>query len=120
MQNDVATIARTEAECARLLAAYLHREIGRLMQQAEHWSENGAPAAVHHRIMKADSYFQIICLMERDPAKGWKLPFDEIRDKLEREPMKPLGAYPPSKELYRYRDPSFVAHLLTEASNHER
>ncbi|KQM92195.1 hypothetical protein ASE70_14870 [Sphingomonas sp. Leaf22] len=101
-----------EAECAALIAAYYRREIGTLMQQAEHWAENGKPLAVHHRVMKADDYFQIVCQMERDPAKGWKLPFDEIRDALGRKPIKDPGSYPPSKDLYRYRDPSFVVAAL--------
>lgn len=105
---------RAEAECARLLAAYLRKEIGRLMHQAEHWAENGKPLAVHHRLMKADDYFQILVLMERDPAKGWKLPFDEIRADLERPDIHPPGAYPPSADLYRYRDPAFVAAALKE------
>lgn len=110
--NGVEEARAIEAECAALIAAYYRREIGTLMQQAEHWAENGKPLAVHHRVMKADDYFQIICLMERDPAKGWKLPFDEIRDALERQPIKGPGAYPPSKDLYRYRDPAFVVAAL--------
>lgn len=101
-----------EAECAALIATYYRREIGTLMQQAEHWAENGKPLAVHHRVMKADDYFQIVCQMERDPAKGWKLPFDEIRDALGRKPIKGPGTYPPSKDLYRYRDPAFVVAAL--------
>lgn len=101
-----------EAECAALIATYYRREIGTLMQQAEHWAENGKPLAVHHRVMKADDYFQIVCQMERDPAKGWKLPFDEIRDALGRKLIKDPGTYPPSKDLYRYRDPSFVVAAL--------
>lgn len=101
-----------EAECARLLAAYLRREIGELMRVAEHWAENGVPHIVHHHLIKADSYFQIVCFMEREPAKGCSLPFDQIREELAREPIYPAGKYPPSKELYRYRDPTFVASAL--------
>ncbi|PCG09692.1 hypothetical protein COA17_07510 [Sphingomonas ginsenosidimutans] len=101
-----------EAECAALLAAYLRKEIGRLMQQAEHWATNGKPLAVHHRLMKADDYFQILVLMERDPAKGWKLPFDEIRESLKRPAIYEPGAYPPNADLYRYRDPAFVVAAL--------
>lgn len=106
-----------ERECAALLAAYCRREIGRLMQQAEHWAENGKPLAVHHRLMKADDYYQIVSLMERDPAKGWRLPFDEIRRELARDPIKPPGAYPPSAALYRYRDPRFVVDKLRDSTS---
>lgn len=103
-----------EAECAALLAAYLRKEIGRLMQQAEHWAANDKPLAVHHRLMKADNYFQILALMEREPAKGCRLPFDEIRDSLKRPSIYEPGAYPPSADLYRYRDPAFVVAALTQ------
>ena len=105
-------VERIEAECARLLACYLRREIGVLMHQAEHWAENGKPLAVHHRLMKADNYFQILVLMERDTTKGWKPPFDEVRARLERPDIYAPGAYPPSKDLYRYRDPAFVVEAL--------
>ncbi|WP_394658557.1 hypothetical protein [uncultured Novosphingobium sp.] len=110
--DDEARVEAVEVECARLLAAYLRKEIGRLMHQAEHWAKNNKPFAVHHRVMKADSYFQILVLMERDPAKGWKLPFDEIRDSLARPEIHAPGSYPPSKELHRYRDPEFVVAAL--------
>lgn len=105
--------AQIERECADLIARYYRREIGRLMHQAEHWAENGKPLATHHRLHKADSYFQIVSLMERDPAKGWKLPFDEIRHQLARQPLNPPGTYPPTAELHRFRDASFVAALAT-------
>lgn len=109
--------AEIERQCAELIANYYRAEIGRLMQQAEHWADNGAPLATHHRINKADSYFQIICLMERDTAKGWKPPFDEIRDQLAKPPMKQAGAYPPSPALYRYRDACYVAALVTNRAD---
>jgi hypothetical protein len=105
-----------ERECAALLAAYIRKEIGILMHQAEHWAANGKPLAVHHRLMKADSYFQILVLMERGPGKGWKLPFDEIRASLARPEINPPGAYPPSKDLYRFRDPAFVVASLSASS----
>ena len=84
------------------------------MQQAEHWAANDKPLAVHHRLMKADNYFQILALMEREPAKGCRLPFDKIRDSLKRPSIYEPGAYPPSADLYRYRDPAFVVAALTQ------
>lgn len=109
--------AEIERQCAELIANYYRAEIGRLMQQAEHWAENGAPLATHHRVNKADSYFQIVCLMERDTAKGWKPPFEEIRDQLAKPPMKQAGAYPPSPALHRYRDACYVAALVTSRAD---
>lgn len=107
--------AAIEAECASLLAQYLRKEIGELMHQAEHWAANGKPGAVHHRVMKADNYYQVVSLMERDPKKGWGLPFDEIREALSRPPVNPPGVYPPSPDLHSYRDPLFVAAKLEAA-----
>lgn len=109
--------AQIERECADLIARYYRREIGELMHQAAHWAEIGKPFATHHRLHKADSYFQIVSLMERDPAKGWKLPFDEIRHRLARQPLNPPGTYPPTAELHRFRDASFVAALATTPAN---
>lgn len=105
--------AQIERECADLIARYYRREIGELMHQAEHWAENGKPLATHHRLHMADSYFQIVSLMERDPAKGWKLPFDEIRDRLSESPINQPGSYPLSAVLHRFRDPRHVAALAT-------
>lgn len=112
--------AQIEHECADLIARYFRREIGRLMHQAEHWAENGKPLATHDRLHKADAYFQIVALMEREPAKGWKPPFDEIRDHLARQPINPPGAYPPSADLHRYRDAPYVAALATTPAPREK
>lgn len=106
--------AEVEREAAALVAAYYRREIGVLMQQAQHWADNGKPLAVHHRVMKADHDFQIVALMERDPAKGWKPPFDEMRESLARPTVYPEGPYPPSAELHAYRDACYVAEKLND------
>ena len=106
--------ARHEDELAQLVAAYYRREIGRLMAQAEHWAKNNKPLAVHDRACSADNYFQIVVLMERDVSKGWKRPFDEMRDSLARPPIpEHIGAYPPSAEISAYRDPQHAVAQLT-------
>lgn len=97
-----------EGECAALTARYYRREIGILMQQAAHWAEKDHPFAVHHRVNKADNFYQIVSLMERDPEKGRKPPFDEMRSALERSTIYPPGAYPPPADLHRYRDARFA------------
>ncbi len=97
---------------ADLIARYYRREIGRLMQQAEHWAANGAPLAVHHRVTLADAYFQIVALMERDQNQGWPSPFQTMRDDLSRDDIKAPGAYPPSAKIHRFRDPAFVVARL--------
>ncbi len=97
----------------KLIHDYYSRQIGELMQQAEHWAENGKPLAVHHRLRTADAYFQIVAKF--DPArrqKGWGEPFAEMAAELERPPIKPLGAYPYSAELHRYNDVNFVLAAL--------
>ncbi len=100
-----------EREHAKLIAAYYRGEIGRLMQQAEHWAANDYPLAVHHRLRKAQAYFQIVSLFERGGA-GNENPFDVMRRVVDRGAGdKPHGTYPPSKELARYYDPAFVAAL---------
>ena len=115
-----------ETLLAALVAAYYRREIGVLMHQAEHWAQHGKPLAVHHRVMQADSFFQIVALMERDPKKGWDPPFEEIRKALERPIMGiagktvETGTYPPSIELHAYRDPRFVVHKLEELKRQGR
>lgn len=113
--RDAAT-ARHEDDLAQIVAAYYRREIGRLMHQAEHWANNNKPLAVHDRARSADNYFQIVVLMERDVSKGWKRPFDEMRDSLAR-PANPehVGAYPPSAEISAYRDPRHAVAQLTAA-----
>lgn len=103
--------AQLERDLSALVARYYRAEIGRLMQQAEHWAKNGQPLAVHHRLCKAEAYFQIVALFERHAARG-ENPFAEMREELARPPIYPPGAYPPSVELHRYRDPSFVIGLL--------
>lgn len=96
---------------ADLIARYYRHEIGRLMQQAEHWAENGAPLAVHHRVTKADNYYQIVVLFER--FRQWnKNPFEVMRDTLARGHMKPPGTWPPTMTIHRYRDPVFVTNAL--------
>jgi hypothetical protein len=104
---------RTLEEASQLLHDFYLREIGRLMQQAEHWAQNGKPLAVHHRIMDADAYFQVV--VQFDPARrklGFGEPFANMADELSRQPIKPLGPYPPSPVLHNYRNPLFVASAL--------
>lgn len=106
------TRADIERECAELITAYIRREIGRLMHQAEHWAAEGYPLAVHHRLRTAQAYFQIEVLF--DPARqalGYAPGFDQIREALARPEIKPPGAFPASAELHRYYDPAFVAAL---------
>ena len=99
----------TESEAADLIARYYRRKIGVLMQQAEHWDGKGYPLAVHHRIHAADTYFQVVDLFER-MAKWGTDPFKAMADELAREPVYPLGAYPPSREMFeRYYDPRSAA-----------
>jgi len=103
------TIGRAEA--AKLIHAYYQRQIGRLMQQAQHWhDEGGHPLAVHVRVTMADAYFQVANLF--DPAQralGWDDPFKRMQEELERPMAKEEGKYPPSRELHAYRNPSFTA-----------
>lgn len=103
------------AELAQLVARYYRREIGRLMHQAEHWAKNDKPLAVHDRVNHADSLFQIVVLMERDPSQGWTPPFDEMRDSLSRPWENHDGAYPPSAEISAYRDPRHAVAQLRAA-----
>jgi hypothetical protein len=93
---------------ADLIARYFRAEIGRLMQQAEHWAENGKPLAVHHRLQKSDAYFQIVALFERHMRGEWGDSFDYMALHMDRAQVKPHGAYPCSAELHRYNDVRFV------------
>lgn len=103
---------RSERELAALIVTFYRGEIGRLMQQAEHWAANGKPLAVHHRLHKADAYFQIVALFEQ--FEQWdKNPFDEMKESIERGHIKPLGTYPPSVDLNAYREPAFVVAALS-------
>lgn len=86
------------AALAALIARYYRAEIGRLMGHAEHWHANGKPLAVHHRINKANAYFQVVHLMEGED------PFGTMERELARPPMKPPGAYPPSREIAQFSD----------------
>lgn len=107
-QNDGTSAIETEH--AEMIARYFRREIGRLMQQAEHWAANGKPLAVHHRVVKADNYFQVVALFERHGRFGQNV-FDIIRTYLETQDIKAPGRWPPDPALDRYRDPAFVAAL---------
>ncbi|XUM21041.1 hypothetical protein ACRAVF_33925 (plasmid) [Bradyrhizobium oligotrophicum S58] len=104
--------ARLKAEIAALIAAYYRREIGRLMQQAEHWAANDKPFAVHHRVTKADNDYQVVALFERH-GKFDQDVFELMRAELAGQDIKPPGTYPPSAAINRYRDPAFVAALAT-------
>lgn len=104
----------TEAEAkarevhAKLIHDFYMREIGRLMQQAEHWAENDKPYAVHHRVNKANAYFQVAVLF--DPARralGFDEPFSQMEKAIASAPIKPDGTYPPSADLARYASPDF-------------
>ena len=106
------------AAAAQLIHDYYTREIERLMHQAQHWHDEGRhPAAVHHRVTKADAYYQIVAFF--DPAKlalGWKDPFEQMSEALARPRIKDQGTYPPSAELHAYRDPRFTAQKLAEVA----
>lgn len=108
-------LAEKERELADLIARYYHQEIGCLMQQAEHWAKENFPLAVHHRVRKADAYYQVVALFERFAA-GQGNPFDAMRDALDRGLVKAPGAYPPTAEIDAYRDPRFVVQKLKTAS----
>ena len=100
----------TEDQTATLIAEYFRREIGRLMQQAEHWASHDKPFAVHHRVTKADAYFQVVALFERH-GKFDQDVFEIMRAELASPEIKPPGAYPPSAAMNRYRNPAYVAAL---------
>jgi hypothetical protein len=100
-----------ETEHAELIAAYYRREIGRLMHQAEHWAANDNPLAVHHRVTKADSYYQIVSLFERH-GKFDQNVFAIMRDELARQDINPPGRFPPELPIHRYRDPAFAAAMV--------
>lgn len=104
-----------ERELADLIARYYRREIGRLMQQAEHWARENFPLAVHHRVLAADQYFQVVALCERF-AQWNENPFQVMREEVAREPIYPPGQYPPSLEINAYREPAFVVEKLMTAS----
>lgn len=92
--------AEIEAELSDLMFRYCQREIGRLLQQAEHWAPTH-PLAVHHRLMTADALYQIQVLF--DPgrqANGWPPGFDQVRNALAAPEIYPPGKYPPSLELH--------------------
>ncbi len=107
-----------EKDLADLTAAYYRREIGRLMQQAEHWKEEGKPLAVHIRLHRADSYYQVVSLMERTTREG-KSPFDEMRRTLAR-PEVDVGAYPWTKDMLPYYEPVGVAAMMQPAASDPR
>lgn len=104
-----------ERELADLIARYYRQEIGCCMQQAEHWAKENFPLAVHHRVRKADAYFQIVALCERF-AEWNENPFDAMCDALKRGLIKPPGTYPPTAEIHAYRHPTFVVEKLKTAS----
>lgn len=110
-----AAIAAQERELAALIARYYRREIGTLMQQAEHWAAENYPLAVHHRVTKADVYFQFVAFCERC-GEFDENPFEKMRQDLARPPIKPPGAYPASAEIHAYREPAFVVEKLKTAS----
>lgn len=95
-------------QIATLIADYFRREIGRLMQQAEHWAAHDRPFAAHHRVMKADAYYQVVSLFGRH-GKFEQDTFEIMQVELGAPEIKPPGVYPPSAELSRYRDPAYVA-----------
>lgn len=104
-----------ERELADLIARYYRQEIGCSMQQAEHWAKENHPLAVHHRVRKADAYYQVVALFERFDA-GHGNPFDAMRQALEQGLVYPAGTYPPSGAIHAYRDPAFVVEKLKTAS----
>lgn len=106
--------SRIEAELARLVALYYRREIGRMMHRAEHWAKNGKPLAVHYRVNAADIYYQVVALMERDPAKGWQPPFEAMREAIDKPEQEP-GVYPPSVEISAYRSARYAVAQLDAA-----
>ncbi|HTK34598.1 MAG TPA: hypothetical protein VL358_04820 [Caulobacteraceae bacterium] len=107
MTTDPATQEREQL--AALIHAFYTREIGRLMQQAEHWAANGKPLAVHHRLQMADAFYQVAVRFEPSRrARGWPEPFSDIEASLKRPEIKPPGQYPSSASLYRYSDVRFV------------
>lgn len=108
-------LAEKEAEIADLIMNFYRREIGSLMHQAEHWAKENFPLAVHHRVLKADAYYQIVALCERRAAFG-ESPFEAMRRELARDPIKPPGKYPPDLDIHAYRDPAFVVEKLKSAS----
>lgn len=79
-----------------VLVSYLTREVGTLIQQAEHWAPTH-PLATHHRINKADAYQQIIYKMENG---GFSAMFEEAQRPAVHEP----GVYPPNPEIAGLRD----------------
>jgi hypothetical protein len=108
-------LADQERELAGLIARYYRQEIGCCMQQAEHWAKENFPLAVHHRVRKADAYYQVVALFER--FLHWdENPFDTMRDAMKRGLIKPPGTYPPAAEIHAYRDPRFVVEKLKTAS----
>lgn len=100
------------SDVAALVVSYFRREIGRLMQQADHWAKNDKPLAVHHRVTKADAYYQVVSLFERH-GKFDQNVFDIMRAEIARQDIYPPGSYPPSRDLHRYRDPCFVCEMVT-------
>jgi hypothetical protein len=106
-------VVAIERENAKLIVDYYRCKIGRLMQHAQHWHEEGQhPLAVHHRVMGADTYYQVVALFGRMDAHGQN-PFDQMRTELGwKFTRENLGAYPPSLELHAYRDVRHVANLL--------
>ncbi|WP_257164641.1 hypothetical protein [Bradyrhizobium sp. SRS-191] len=107
-----AAIRAVENAHAQLIATYFRREIGSLMQQAEHWAANGKPFAAHHRVTKADNYYQVVALFERHGLWNENT-FDNIAADLARPDIKPPGAYPPAPALDRYRDPAYATAMAT-------
>ena len=118
-ESEAETLSRKSH--AKIIHEFYKREIGRLMQQAEHWAENGKPHAVHHRIRKADAYFQVVVLF--DPARrdlGFDEPFLQMERAIASAPVKPDGTYPPSAELARYASPDFFVSEATSQLEAER
>ncbi|MGJ5163208.1 hypothetical protein [Bradyrhizobium sp. HKCCYLR1051] len=107
-----AALGAAENAHAALIVSYFRREIGSLMQQAEHWAANGKPFATHHRVTKADNYYQVVALFERHGLFSQNI-FDDMAAALARPEIKPPGAYPPAPALDRYRDPAFAAAMAT-------
>ena len=99
-------------EVVDLITAYFRREIGRLMHQAEHWAKHDKPLAVHHRVTKADAYYQVVSLFERH-GKFDQDVFAIMRDEVNRQDIFAPGAYPPSAYIHRYRNPTFVCEMLS-------
>lgn len=117
MANEVTVAESLTSEMQKLIHGYWMWKVRQMMDQAQHWLDEGShPLAVHHRVMAAESYYQVAVLF--DPARqgrGFDPPLQEMAREMANPNFQYLdAAWPPTLALHDYRSAEFVAKKMQE------